>query len=48
MQEKTFSIEFPVLVESVDSTWIAQPCTSNSNYFTEGIERSTCCCGCDK
>lgn len=47
MQEKTFSIEFPVLVESVESTLIAQACTSNSNYFTEGISRSTCCCECE-
>lgn len=27
---------------------IADGCSNNSNYYTSGGQRSTCCCGCDK
>jgi hypothetical protein len=48
MNGETFSIEFPILVESTDFSKIAAGCTSNSNYYTSGAQRSTCCCGCDQ
>jgi hypothetical protein len=43
-----FFIEFPVLIESDSSLEIGAGCESNSNYYTSGAQRSTCCCGCDK
>jgi hypothetical protein len=47
--DDVFSISFPTLVNSViGGTGIGEACTSNSNYYTSGAQRETCCCGCDK
>ena len=45
-----FLIEFPTILGSSDGldTGIADGCSSNSNYYTSGQQRSTCCCDCDK
>lgn len=45
-----FSLNLPVTTEyamPVDDP-IADGCSNNTNYFTDGIFRGTCCCGCDK
>ena len=49
MQE-VFSIVFPILVDGIQGggAVMGRACTSNSNYYTSGAQRSTCCCGCDK
>lgn len=26
----------------------ATPCVGNSNHYTSGTQRDTCCCSCDK
>jgi len=46
MIDGVFSIEFPILIESQDRGDIGATCTSNSNFYTSGAQRSTCCCGC--
>ena len=43
-----FSISFPTLVESAKGIDVGAACSSNSNYYTSGSLRDTCCCGCDK
>ena len=46
-----FSIEFPILIEGEGNLApgpIGESCTSNTNYYTSGAQRATCCCGCDK
>lgn len=47
MNEEKFSIVFPMLVESVNGTMIADGCTVNSNFYMGGGgQRKTCCCDC--
>lgn len=46
-----FSIEFPILIEgggNLSIGPIGASCTANTNYYTSGAQRATCCCGCDK
>lgn len=54
ISEGKFLIDFPVIstvlgasTGSLD-TGFADACSSNSNYYTSGAQRSTCCCDCDK
>ncbi len=43
-----FTIEFPLLIESPETAVIADGCDDNTNYYTDGLHRGTCCCSCDK
>ncbi len=46
-----FSVAVPSFsagTEPTDPVIIADGCETNSNYYTEGGSRGTCCCGCDK
>lgn len=49
---EVFSLNIPHLpklsAETGDIAPIADGCASNSNYYTDGLSRGTCCCGCDK
>jgi len=45
-EKSLFSIEFPALESDPAAPIIADGCDNNSNFFTEGAYRSTCCCGC--
>lgn len=48
MDDTLFSIEFPILKDtSISGPIIAGRCDSNSNYYTSGQQRATCCCDCD-
>lgn len=48
MDDTVFSIEFPILKETtLSGPIIAARCDNNSNYFTSGRQRPTCCCDCD-
>jgi hypothetical protein len=45
---ENFSIQFPILLEVNGGPSTAATCDNNTNYFTSGGQRSTCCCDCDK
>jgi len=49
---EVFTLSVPRLqalaTSSYADTDIADGCATNTNYYTSGGSRSTCCCGCDK
>jgi hypothetical protein len=47
MNSDFITIQVPQLDLS-DVVPIADGCSNNTNYYTQGGSRSTCCCGCDK
>lgn len=47
MNPDVITIQVPQ-VDFSDIEPIADGCSNNTNYYTSGGQRSTCCCGCDK
>ncbi|RMF04564.1 MAG: hypothetical protein D6773_06255 [Alphaproteobacteria bacterium] len=46
-----FSVAVPDLsggARAAADVVVADGCSANTNYYTDGLSRGTCCCSCDK